>query len=140
MAADLIILAEADSGAMVAPVLDASLQRGTPKLVQRVVLELFTERGTLRYRPERGTRFLRDLRLMRFRNETQLLSVFAAARLQLKANLQSDQTDADATDEQLKDVVVSRLTLLPGRLLLTLQVQSQADSVYTFTTRLNLSL
>lgn len=110
------------------------LVTGVNKLAQRVIVELMTERGSLQYQPLRGTGFPSSLRSKQNYTETDVLAAFAAARLALLRNLRTDAGDNLA--EYPKSIRASRLLILDGGMLLTLNVVAESGETADVTTSL----
>lgn len=110
------------------PAASGTLLTGIRKLAQRFLLELFTERGSMRYLPDRGCDFLTAARQGRLRTPFDVLAAFSAALVDIRQNLTSEETDADPPDEQFADATVAALTVRPGFLALTLRITSQAGT------------
>ena len=73
---------------------------GIQKLAQRFILELLTEKGTLRYQPTRGTDFMRDARLGVLQSALDVLASFSAALVDVKNNLVAEEESSDPLDER----------------------------------------
>lgn len=84
---------------------------GAAKLGQRVVLELMTERGSIPYLKDRGTRLVTKMRSGRIRTEFDLFVAFAAASLDVSRNLRSEETEDDPEDERFKSMKCLSLAL-----------------------------
>lgn len=104
------------------------LVSGPAKLAQRVLLELFTEKGSLLYASTRGTTLARELRLRRFQSEYDVAVAVQAALVDLERNLSAEENGTEPADERLDKVSLERLVLVPGALVLSLRVQSQAGT------------
>lgn len=109
------------------------LVEGVSKLVQRIFLELLTEKGSLRYLPSRGTRLLTNLRSRPIYTESNFLGYFAMARLELFANLSQDETEDTPNTERLAKLQIERFTLIPGQLLLTLAITPEEGPTVSYT-------
>src|SRR5690606_30103881 len=77
-----------------------SVNTGIVKLGQRFLLELLTERGSMKHRPERGSSFMREVRSQRIRTVTELHAAFARGLLDVRRNLRGEDAEDDPLDEQ----------------------------------------
>lgn len=89
---------------------------GVQKIAQRFLLEFLTERGSLRYLPERGCSFMTRLRQGRMRTATDVFVEFSLAMNQVEAALINDNADDDPDDEvfvraELLNVALSSTTI-----------------------------
>lgn len=131
---DLLMLQSADplaSGPRTAAALydgSASAVTGALKLVQRVVLELFTERGSMPFLPTRGSRFLTIVRSGGVRTAVDVHQAFAFGAADVERNLTADETPADPADERLVGLALLSFSLTPGRLTLSVRINSAAGS------------
>jgi hypothetical protein len=101
---------------------------GAQLLVQRFVLELLTELGTIKYRPTRGSSFLGDLRSGRVHNESDLYAAFALAEAVIRNTLQGEETSSMNDAERYKKASISNLVLGEGSVHLRVQIQSLAST------------
>lgn len=138
MSGDLLIFATTTEGTSLPDAQNGLLCRGETKLLQRAVLELLTRRGSMTYQPTRGTLLLPQLQRRRFRNEQQILALFAAACNAVKRNLAADVQSGDPDEEIPVDFYVERLSLIDGVLLATLTLQTQASTSSRTTLALDL--
>lgn len=97
---------------------------GSQKLAQRVVVELFTEKGSQQY-SDRGTTFLTRLRTGAY-SEMDVLVAFVSVRNTLRANLQGEEKTTDPPDERYVDSYVDQIIVSPGAVQLRLNIQSRA--------------
>ena len=98
---------------------------GIVKLGQRFFMELLTERGTMIYRPDRGTLFLTELREGQVRSQVDLLGAFSRALIDVIRNLQNEETDSDPDDERIKSADVINVEFSPGEAKVFVEVASQ---------------
>lgn len=104
---------------------------GVPFAAQRVIIELMTIQGSIQYMPRRGSKFLTYL--MRGANsERDVFVAFAAARNDILTNLQSEDLATDPLDEQIDNVQLLNLAVLPGSVMMRVGVTSKDKSVITF--------
>lgn len=78
---------------------NGSVVDGKRKLVQRFVMELLTEQGSLLYRPDRGTNFLSTIR-DGVLNSWEVMAAFSAALLIISRNLVADELSTDPDEER----------------------------------------
>lgn len=105
---------------------------GIQKLVQRFVLELLTEKGTIPYDTDRGCTFLTDAVAGRLQTELDVIQTFNLALIDIIRNLQGEEAETDPTDERFSSARLLGMTLLPGYLSLRVQVTSQAGTSRVF--------
>jgi hypothetical protein len=85
---------------LAAPQQSGALITGISKLVQRFLIELLTEKGSLLYQPQRGTFFMIKLRLGAIRTSEQLISEFSEAEIDLRSSLILEESANDPPDEK----------------------------------------
>lgn len=87
---------------------------GIQKLAQRWVIEFLTVKGSLRYLPGRGTDFIAELRQGRLRTNLDVRAAFLRAMIDLKRNLQGEETGAEPPDERFDRADLLSVTIRPG--------------------------
>lgn len=112
--------------ALVYPGSAGALTTGIQKLVQRFLLELLTDRGSLQYLPFRGTSFLMRLRAGYVRTSQELFSEFTAAELLIRSNLRLEEIATDPLDERYRNAALLQATLDGDTAQLKIQITSQA--------------
>ena len=105
-----------------------SYASGAQLVVQRFLLELLTEQGSIRYRPTRGTTFITDLRSGRIHTETDLQAIFALAESLVRRQLQDEETDAMPGSERYLSAALSQVELSSGLVRIQVQIQTRAGS------------
>jgi hypothetical protein len=102
---------------------------GIEKLVQRFLIELLTEQGSLNYLPNRGTVFITQARAGILQTSQDLFAAFSAAQVQVSINLTNeDSINNDPTDEQYQSATLLAVSLVDGNASLTIQVTSVAGT------------
>lgn len=101
---------------------------GIVKMAQRFLLRLLTERGTMTYRPDEGTDFMRRLRLGQLRTESQLRSAFTIAEIRIKAQFSRDERDDDPPEELFNRAELTGVVVFPGFANLGIRISSRAES------------
>jgi hypothetical protein len=105
---------------------------GIEKLVQRFLLELLTERGSLQYTPDRGTLFITKIRAGMVSTSQALFAVFNAAELELRNTLKMEEDKLiEPADECYKQATLLAASLLGDFATLSIQVQSMAEESRT---------
>lgn len=99
------------------------LVSGVSRLVQRVVLELLTEQGTLTYQPTRGTPFLTMLKTQLF-SELDVLAAFAASKPVLRTNLQGEERPWDVASERYSTCSIDQVLISAAAVQLRLSIVS----------------
>jgi hypothetical protein len=102
---------------------------GVQKLVQRFLITLLNEKGSIKYKPTIGTNFMQEIRLGRVRTETDIQGIFSLAELATKEQMLAEELATDPADERYKQTVLAGITLSPGFVSLTLQLSSQSEAV-----------
>ncbi len=111
---------------------------GIMYLAHRVVFELFTEEGSIKYQTKRGCQFLSRLR--NSVSEFDIVTAFSAAKFQIIRNLKEDEQFATQVSEIIEDVLLDQIILDNNTVELKLTVISKDKtkaSVYTNPVQLN---
>lgn len=117
---------------LVLPGQTGALITGIEKLVQRFLLELLTERGSLHYAPQRGTFFITKIRAGMITTSQALFAVFNASELELRNNLKMEENKLiEPADELYKQSNLLAASLLGDVATLSIQVQSMAEESRT---------
>lgn len=104
-----------------------ALTTGIQKLVQRFLLELLTEKGSLQYQPDRGTLFITYARTGYIRTTAQLISAFNSAELDVANNLRLEENfNTDPLDERYESANLLSATLNGDTAFLSIRVNSKA--------------
>lgn len=118
--------------ALVLPGQAGALITGIEKLVQRFLLELLTERGSLHYDLQRGTFFITKIRAGMISTSQSLFAVFNAAELELRNTLKMEEDKLnEPADECYKQATLLAASLLGDFATLSIQVQSMAEESRT---------
>lgn len=99
---------------------------GIQKLVQRFLLELLTETGSLDYQPDRGCLFISQARAGLIRTSASLFSAFANAEVDIRNNLRNEDTFSDPDDERYQRATLVTASLSGDTAFLTIRVLSVA--------------
>jgi hypothetical protein len=113
---------------LVLPGQSGALIAGIEKLVQRFLLELLTERGSLIYDPSRGTFFMTRIRAGFLRTSQDLFSEFSTAEVELRNVLRLEEADTDPPDERYANATLLSADLSGDTATLQIQVSSQAGT------------
>lgn len=136
--------AKAQGSSQLAPVLvlpgqSGALITGIEKLVQRFLLELLTDRGSLEYQLHRGTLFLMRIRAGVVRTSQDLFAEFSTAELELRNNLRLEEAITDPADERYAGAELLSASLSGDQISMVIQVNSLAGSSRLFTYPLRLT-
>lgn len=101
---------------------------GVQKLVQRFLLELLTDRGSIPYRPTRGTFFTIRFRSGAIRTSQELFSEFVSAELFIRTALSLEETAADPPDERYGEARLLSAELFADTAALSIQITSRAGN------------
>jgi hypothetical protein len=107
---------------------------GIYKLAQRALITLLTETGTTKYdfrslESVLGCDFMTDLRMGYLRTEADVFGSFALAELQVRSQLQAEESGDEPDDERYNMMELSTLLLQQGTATMTVKLYSQSDSV-----------
>lgn len=116
-----------------------ALIAGISKLVQRFIVELLTEKGSLDYLPDRGTFFMTSLRLGLIRTSQELFAAFNSAAQDVRVNLQQEEQDTDPVDERYSSAELISTSLLGDTATLVIRITSRAGDTRVVTYPLRIS-
>lgn len=109
-----------------------ALITGIEKLVQRFLLELLTEIGSLHYTPNRGTYFITQLRAGIVQTSQDLFSAFSSAEVDVRNNLiREEDRNKDPADERYKSASLLSATLFGDTATLSIILVSAAGESRT---------
>lgn len=103
-----------------------ALITGIEKLVQRFLVELLTEQGSLDYLPGRGTFFMTALRAGVVRTSQDLFSAFSSAEVDIRNNLRQEEDITDPADERYGSAELISASLFGDTATLSIRVLSVA--------------
>lgn len=112
---------------------------GIQKLVQRWLLEFFTEEGSLLYLPLRGCRFMTMVRQGRLRTTLDVQQEFRLAQVSIRRNLAAEETADDPEDERFDDATLEQVAVTPDMISIRVRLLSLAGTNYTFITPLGVT-
>lgn len=99
---------------------------GSDKLVQKYVVILMTEKGSIPYAPKRGSNFINILKMNGMYTEADFLTAFAGAQLDLSSQLKPKPTDP--SDEQFKKATVKNITITSDTISLMITIFTAAGT------------
>ena len=114
------------SQVLVKPKQSGALITGISKLVQRVLIELLTEKGSLIYDPTRGTSFITQFRAGLIQTTQDLNSAFALAEVDVRLNLGLEESTDDPDDERYDSMNLLSAALIGDTANLSIQINSLA--------------
>lgn len=114
------------SQALVKPGQSGAITTGIQKLVQRFLLELLTEVGSLDYQPDRGCLFITEIRSGVVRTSAGLFSAFATAESDIRNNLRNEDKFSDPDDERYQRATLISASLSGDLAFLNIRVLSVA--------------
>jgi len=118
--------------ALVQPGQSGALIAGISKLVQRFLLELLTEIGSLHYDPTRGTTFISQIRAGAVQTSQDLFMAFSAAELSLRDSLRLEENaETDPADERYQSSELLSATLSGDLATVSLRLTSLAGTSRT---------
>ena len=112
--------------ALVLPGQSGALTTGIQKLVQRFLLELLTEAGSLQYEPNRGCLFISEIRAGLVNTSNALFSAFSSAEVAVRNNLRNEDKFSDPDDERYQRATLDSATLSGDYATLNIRVFSVA--------------
>lgn len=113
---------------------------GVQKLAQRFLMELLTEKGSMTFLPLRGCDFMREARLGYWKSVLDVMASFSASLIDIKQNLQAEESTDDPDDERFSDAEIVAVTLEGDSASLTVRVTSLAGTDRTFIAPLSITL
>lgn len=105
---------------------------GIQKLVQRLLLVLLTEKGSIVHLPDLGTDFITDARLGLMQSPGDVFSSFAAAMIDVRRQLVTEELSTDPADERLDSATLVNVSLANLKASITIEVVSQAGTAARF--------
>lgn len=129
------------SPVLVQPEQSGALTTGIEKLVQRFLLELLTEKGSLHYDLTRGTFFMTQIRAGFLRTSQDLFAAFSSAEVELRTNLQQEEDlTTDPADECYRSASLLAASLFGDMATLSIRILSMADEDRTIIYPLRVSI
>lgn len=101
---------------------------GIQMLVQRFVIELLTEQGSMPYAPLRGTRLMSLINQGTVRTQLDAIQAMQGALIDLQQNLWSEESDLDPDDERYDSATLIAASLTNNGIQYTLSVASRAGT------------
>lgn len=101
---------------------------GIAKLLQRFLIELLTDIGSIPYLTHRGTSFVRELRAGLFHNAIDVSARFAAAAATAGKNLQSDDDEDTPDDERFARAELTSIQMFQDFAQLSIKLVSRAGN------------
>lgn len=114
------------SQSLVLPGQSGAVITGIQKLVQRFLIELLTEAASLNYQPLRGTQFITAIRAGVVRTSADLFSQYTLAELDVRQNLQAEESATDPKDERYSSAELLSASLFGDTATLRINVVSVA--------------
>jgi len=106
----------------------ATVCTGVQKLAQRVLMRLFTVKGSRRYQPDEGCLFMADAAKGVFRSTANVVASFAAARTDILIQFAAERYDTDPLDEVLVDLRLDNVLLALDGVAITVRITTAAGS------------
>lgn len=104
---------------------------GIQSLSQRWLLTFLTELGSMPFKPNAGTNFMRDLRRGRFRTEADVIDSFSFADLLVSEQLRAEETDSWPADERFGSAKLTAIAILGDTIALDITIVSRAGVTRT---------
>jgi len=122
------------------PPINGTVITGPEKLAQRFIVELMTEKGSLPYRPTRGTTFITEAKTGQLATEADVFAAFSAALDTVAANLTNEESTTDPDNERYASAEINQLTLSGDLLNVKIAVTSLAGISANITIPLTFNL
>lgn len=108
---------------------------GTQKLAQRFLIRLMTRRGSMPYQPTEGCNFMTRLLRGDLRTSLDVYAAFSAALIDIRRSMRNEETEERLTrgiianpEEVLASAKITQLTIIPGKVTMTITITSKAGS------------
>jgi hypothetical protein len=111
---------------LIQPGQTGALTTGIQKLVQRFLLELLTEAGSLDYQTNRGCFFITQIRAGMITTSSALFTAFNNAEVDVRNNMRNEDSFDDPDDERLQRASLISATLSGDTAFLNIRVLSVA--------------
>jgi hypothetical protein len=98
---------------------------GILKLSQRFLIELLTPRGSVPHRPTRGSSFMVEVSSQYIRTPMELEGAFARGLVDVRRNLQAEETADDPLDEQYGIAWVTSVEVQNGNAKIFIAIRSR---------------
>jgi hypothetical protein len=105
---------------------------GPQKVVQRFLLELFREKGSMTLRPRGGTDFITEFRLGYMRTPVDVTGAFARAVVDIRNTLQAEESDDDPDDERFANATLLSTEVTGTTAVVKAQIETRAGTSRDF--------
>ena len=99
---------------------------GVQKVVQRFLIELLKERGSMTFRPNEGTLFLTEAKLGRFQTPAEVEGAFARGVSDVRVTLQNAELATDPDDERFVSAEITNVIVVPDTAIIRFVLQTRA--------------
>lgn len=113
---------------------------GVHKLAQRFLLELLTAAGSMPYTPDRGCQFMPDAVRGTWRTAADVEQSFHSSLVDVRRNLQREESSADPDDERFASAALSSVVLGGGSVAIYVAVTSLAGTTRVVIAPLNFTV
>ncbi len=103
-----------------------AITTGVQKVVQRFLIELLKERGSMTFRPNEGTLFITEARRGRFRTPAEVEGAFARGVSDVRITLQNAELDTDPDDERFVSAEITGVVVVPNTAIIRFIIQTRA--------------
>jgi len=103
-----------------------SVISGIQKTIQRFIILLFTEMGSVLFWPNTGCRFMTDVKQGRLRTAADVSQSFASAMIDLRRQFALQVLDTDTLTDQIDNVELLSADIGDGRVTLSLKLTTLA--------------
>ena len=107
---------------------------GIQKLVQRFIILLLTEKGSVAHFPDKGCEFLTDARTGVFLVPLDVFTSFSSSLVDIEQQLKATEAATDPDAERFSSAEIIAVTLAAGNASVRVRLVSRAGSGYVFLT------
>lgn len=114
-----------------------SVATGIKKLIQRFVLELFTEKESMPFLAGRGSSFMIKARQGLLRSQLDVFQAFSQAEVEIRTQLRLEEQSTDPNDERYGSATLLSVSFTTSFISMTIRLTSRAAAgTVTFITPL----
>lgn len=110
---------------------------GLLKLCQKFVVELLTERGSVPYLPNKGSKFINRLRFGDIATEQDLTVAFSASLPELRTNLRAQENSSDPDNERYGSATLQKVIISPDLVEVRIAIRSRSGATASLTVPLH---
>lgn len=104
----------------------------TEKLVQKFWILLLEQRGSVPYLPSQGTIFMNRFMAGQFVDDADVFVNFAAAMVDIRPQLDNEETTNDPPEEQYARAVIEKVLIAPDEIFMQVRIETDEDEGSSF--------